>query len=156
MVYFIQSACPKGLIKIGNSDKPLTRLKELQTANGYKLTFLKIIQGGYQEELITKKRFRQFRVLEGGTEWFKPEKELLDYIKSLVLEQAFEMPTTYQEIPGKYDPSIISQTALLSLSSRRQLSKRTEISNEQLLSTVKKQELPSRIDFSLQIKLRRI
>ena len=66
MVYFIKSSCNK-FVKIGYSKDPTTRLKELQTANPYKLSIVFTCEGGYQTEIGFHELFSQYRT---RGEWF--------------------------------------------------------------------------------------
>ena len=78
-VYFVQEG-EGGAIKIGYAKNPIARLKELQVANPDKLNMLGVIRvdSGNLEYLIHKK----FAHLKIRGEWFRPEKELLEYIKT--------------------------------------------------------------------------
>lgn len=65
MIYFIQA---KKHIKIGYSDDPCTRLRELQTGNPHKLKLMATMPGDSQTEIGLHEVFKKYRV-EG--EWFK-------------------------------------------------------------------------------------
>lgn len=77
MIYFIRNIAT-GNIKIGFSDTPKQRLKELQTGSADKLILMKTIEGEKEAEAALHARFASCQ-LEG--EWFKPTDELLEFIK---------------------------------------------------------------------------
>lgn len=72
--YFIQSG--GGPIKIGISMYVQSRLKDLQTANPFKLRLLGYIKGNKEMEIQTN--FNDLRI---SGEWFKGAKKLLDWIR---------------------------------------------------------------------------
>ena len=76
MVYFIQSV-NGGPIKIGYSNNVNERIRELQTASPYKLILLAAIVGGVRMENDIHKQFSKYRM---RGEWFKPAKELMEFI----------------------------------------------------------------------------
>lgn len=79
MIYFIQNGQDKH-IKIGfTQQQPKKRLKELQTGSPHKLKMLRVVEGGRLKESELHERFAHLRV---NGEWFRPDPELLDYIKS--------------------------------------------------------------------------
>jgi len=75
-VYFVQAG-EGGPIKIGTSDKVPDRIAKLQTANPHKLSLLGTVAGDEEIERALHARFASIR-LEG--EWFRPGRELLDFI----------------------------------------------------------------------------
>lgn len=75
-VYFIQNE--KGRIKIGFSNDPEKRLKELQTATDEELKIIGIKPGGLSEEKRIQKIFEFAHVRR---EWFDPVSELLNFVK---------------------------------------------------------------------------
>lgn len=79
MIYFIQSG-QDGAIKIGytNGD-PSSRLKALQTATPSELRLLHYIPGTLNFEASLHAKFNNESL---GREWFRPSKELMDYIES--------------------------------------------------------------------------
>lgn len=99
MVYFIQSACQHGYIKIGYTSGynpgPSLRARAKRTTirsttesrlsrptahtDSHRLTLLGVIKSSYQEEQALHRRFSYAR--ERG-EWFYPSPELLLYIKT--------------------------------------------------------------------------
>ena len=87
MIYFIQAG-DRGHIKIGHiKDKKLNafinRLKNIQTGNPQELNVLLIIPGNTTVERKIHRMFDNCRCEGGGgTEWFKPTSELLEFIKS--------------------------------------------------------------------------
>lgn len=74
--YFIQSIDKVGPIKIGQSEHPKRRLKQIEKATGKKLVILGLTN---EKEHALHFKFKEIRV-EG--EWFEPTQELLDFIKS--------------------------------------------------------------------------
>jgi hypothetical protein len=77
VIYFIQSG-DDGPIKIGLASDVRERLRALQTAHHEKLTLLGVSSGDRKEERLLHIRFAQLR---GIGEWFRPARELLDYIQ---------------------------------------------------------------------------
>lgn len=77
MVYFIKNIVT-GRIKIGFSNTPTKRLKELQTGNDNKLVLIKTIVGGKDKEASLHEMFSHLR---SNGEWFEPDDELLQFIK---------------------------------------------------------------------------
>ncbi|MGE4419997.1 MAG: GIY-YIG nuclease family protein [Sulfurimonas sp.] len=77
MVYFIKNI-DTGRIKIGFSDTPTKRLKELQTGNDNKLVLIKTIAGDKNKEASLHEMFSHLR---SNGEWFDPDDELLQFIK---------------------------------------------------------------------------
>ena len=77
-LYIIRSAA--GPIKIGVSQSPAKRLKQLQTAHPYKLEIACIVPGGARLEISYHERFAAHR-LEG--EWFAPHPAILAEIDRL-------------------------------------------------------------------------
>ncbi len=75
-VYFIRA--DNGLIKIGKSNNPKERLKALQAGSPLKLRIVKTIPGGMNLE---QKLHKYFDHLRQYGEWFKPNKELKEFIK---------------------------------------------------------------------------
>ena len=78
MIYFIQSG-RDGPIKIGVSDDPVARLRELQSASPRRLTIIGCRGGWHPLESRLHARFSRLRT-DGGQEWFESDPELLDYI----------------------------------------------------------------------------
>jgi hypothetical protein len=78
MIYFLRRA--DGAIKIGTTEKYLTRLSTLTTEYG-ELELLGLMEGDREEEQKLLARFAQARLsTDRRTEWFHPSKEILDYI----------------------------------------------------------------------------
>jgi T5orf172 domain len=75
VVYFIQSEETR-LIKIGTSKDPAKRLLGLQTGNGGRLTLLGAVTN--QNESGLHSRFSKCRA---HGEWFRPEDELLGFLR---------------------------------------------------------------------------
>ena len=80
-VYFIECA---GLIKIGVSVNPETRLASIQTANGHTARLLATVPGGTRLERQLHEKFKASRV---GGEWFKPTNEIREYLREISPEQ---------------------------------------------------------------------
>lgn len=76
MVYFIKGS--SGAIKIGFSYNPLRRLKDLQSANGEKLTLIKSYPGTKFKEKELHSKFNHIRLFG---EWFYPQKDLIEFIE---------------------------------------------------------------------------
>ena len=76
MIYFIQSE--SGPIKIGYSRSATQKLANLQICNLERLTLLGTVSGGRDKEADLHERFADLAL---GGEWFKANKDLLDYIK---------------------------------------------------------------------------
>jgi len=87
-IYFLQSG--KGPIKIGWSNNIKKRLPILQVGNPEKLILLKVIQGSISGEKEIHKRFAKHKI---WGEWFRPIKELMDFIELL--------PRCYMSIQDK-------------------------------------------------------
>ena len=79
MVYFIGNR-NNNTIKIGYSNNPKRRLKELQTANADKLFLIGYINGDKSLENILHNMFERV-----SHEWFKPTDSLLDFINDNTL-----------------------------------------------------------------------
>lgn len=77
VVYFVQSG-EGGHIKIGTASDFPKRLQALQTGNPERLTVLGTLPGSLSEEADIHDQFSHLRA---RGEWFRPEPELLDYIK---------------------------------------------------------------------------
>lgn len=77
-MYFIRAG-DKGPIKIGSSNTPLNRLRELQTGHSEDLHLLGVILAGssVEEKLLHKK----FQYLRQRGEWFIPAEPLLEFIE---------------------------------------------------------------------------
>lgn len=91
MIYFIQQG-KDGPIKIGKSDAPQQRLEQLQTANPYQLNFLGGASDYTYNETDIHKKFKHLR-LKG--EWFKPEKELFDFMNKACPGRRERKPNGY-------------------------------------------------------------
>src|SRR5260370_13196069 len=83
MIYFVQANKLK-LIKIGrtNATNLIERLKMMQIGSPDRLTILATIDNDFDyggESKIHKK----FKYLKEYGEWYRPEKELLDFIETL-------------------------------------------------------------------------
>ena len=81
MVYFVQDET--GPVKIGWTRNLIRRLSQLNTSNPRRLRILGVTGGQEREERRIHSRFRHLRI---KNEWFRNDKELLDFIESLVDE----------------------------------------------------------------------
>jgi hypothetical protein len=80
-VYFIGSSAKIGLpVKIGVSDRPETRLRQLQIASAAKLSILAVVEGDELAEALYHTRFRT-QQLHG--EWFEIDRGILREIERL-------------------------------------------------------------------------
>ena len=77
MIYFIKNIVT-GNIKIGFSENPRKRLRDLQTGSAEKLVLIKTIEGNQELEQQLHENFSHCR-LDG--EWFSPADEILEFIK---------------------------------------------------------------------------
>lgn len=80
MIYFIR-AVESGKIKIGESDNPVARIKQLKTGSPEKLEILGVISGGRYREKDLHKKFKQYQV---RGEWFKSNPELTKFIREYI------------------------------------------------------------------------
>lgn len=79
-VYFVRAE--NGLIKIGFSLRhPSKRLKDLQGASPEKLELIGFFEGSVKDESATHRKFEKCR---SHCEWFKPSKELSQFIKEKI------------------------------------------------------------------------
>lgn len=108
-VYFAKHA-QTSLIKIGMSINPIARTKALRTE------LIGVIAGDQKREREIHKQFHRLRVMDGaglpGTEWFKDDPEISDFIKrkSLALD-AIVTPKHIQLEPPPMDEHPIFYTA---------------------------------------------
>jgi len=79
-LYFIQTDCAEGFIKIGVACDVKSRMRKLQTACPYKLSVIKIVKNAATMERELHLKFSGDRVTG---EWFKRSPELLSLIESL-------------------------------------------------------------------------
>jgi hypothetical protein len=77
MIYFIKNVA-NGNIKIGFSETPTKRLRELQTGSTERLVLLKSIPGDHSLERQLHEQFAHCR-LDG--EWFSSADEILEFIR---------------------------------------------------------------------------
>ncbi len=77
MIYFIKNI-ETGRIKIGYSETPKKRLRELQTGSDSRLVIIKTIKGDLNKE---KELHDKFSHLRTNGEWFESDDELLQFIK---------------------------------------------------------------------------
>lgn len=82
-VVYVIRVLPDGPVKIGLSNDPVRRFLTIQTTCGPLMTFVGIVPGsGPAQETALHKRFAAFRLHH---EWFRPEPELLAWIKDSVV-----------------------------------------------------------------------
>jgi|GEM_PF-1618755 len=109
MIYFIQSGGDDGPIKIGLTERDLCkRVKELQTASPYPLTLLAAAHGTAVEEIVLHNKFKHLQ-MEG--EWFKPEKELIEYVESIpaISDVSVVPELTEEQIEEKLKTSVLDE-----------------------------------------------
>lgn len=83
VVYFIQQECSERLIKIGFTSTDVeTRIASFKAGIPYKVNILKTIKGSLKLEQKLHDKFSKDRV-NLRSEWFKPSKELLNFIKKI-------------------------------------------------------------------------
>jgi hypothetical protein len=81
MVYFVQDV-HGGAIKIGSSIRAAERCRQLSEAKGLRLLILGVMDGGFDEERATQRRFNHLRLEPTPKcEWFRPEADLLEFIR---------------------------------------------------------------------------
>lgn len=78
VVYFMKSQAT-GLIKIGRTCSLGSRLNSIKQASGSEVDLLGSFAGGNREEKVVHGMFSHLRVIG---EWFRPDQELTDYIRS--------------------------------------------------------------------------
>jgi hypothetical protein len=111
MNYFIQQGT-KGPIKIGFTGEPTVdkRLAKFQTGHSEVLTCLATVEGTKKDEAILHKKFAHLRIRR---EWFKPTKELLDYIQSIKVTPKPDKPVDASGLINKffhsYEPNDASE-----------------------------------------------
>lgn len=81
-VYFAQDE--DGLIKIGTSEMPLRRVKQLRLLRKQRIELLGCLKGGFEEEHALHLRFAAHRV---AGEWFKPHSDVLSLVADLEPEE---------------------------------------------------------------------
>ena len=98
MIYFIQCG-ENGPIKIGQSDNPKERLEQLQTGSPYKLKLLWVYKGDqFTEQEIQDK----FTLLHIRGEWFKPSKDIFNFIEHQLVNN-YEIETTTGKFISVYE-----------------------------------------------------
>ncbi len=75
MIYFIQAG-ENGPIKIGKSDDPERRLKQLQTAHHKELKLLWVEDGAEEKESAYHEDFKDHNI---KNEWFRPD-PIIDFL----------------------------------------------------------------------------
>jgi len=81
VVYFVQSECPIGYIKIGTTTNLKNRLSALNQGFPFRVKLLFSVNGCRNEEMVFHARFREYRV---NCEWFLPKGNLLDFINDVM------------------------------------------------------------------------
>jgi len=79
MIYFIENIETKH-IKIGFTTDVKNRLGQLQTSSPHELRILTVCEGSDKMEKELHSKFNDSRI---KGEWFNPNKDILEYIKSL-------------------------------------------------------------------------
>ncbi len=74
MAVYVMQAGEGGPVKIGTTTNIKRRLALIQNAQAVKVTLVRLMEGGPDEERALHRRFAEFR-LHG--EWFSPEDEIL-------------------------------------------------------------------------------
>lgn len=114
-VYFARGR-KSGLIKIGRSVQPTTRVDALKSSYGETATLLFTVPGDYDKEREFHIRFSHLNHRAGparGVEWFKEEGELAAYIKDMK-KQKIAAARNYNNLlppPVKGTPSEVVLTA---------------------------------------------
>jgi hypothetical protein len=82
MIYFIQDLENKR-IKIGESDDPTMRIKQIMTSSSSKkgCKILAVLPGGVKRESEMHKRFSQYH---SRGEWYEASDEIISYIRGLI------------------------------------------------------------------------
>jgi hypothetical protein len=80
MIYFAQ-ATDGGPIKIGTSDHPEKRVKDIGARINKDMRIIGLTKGQIEEERKLHERFSNSRV--GDSEWFMPDVELVEFIETL-------------------------------------------------------------------------
>lgn len=90
-VYFYEES-HQSRVKIGTTRNAAeARVRQSQTGNSRKLVLLLRLDGGVDLEKKLHKRFKEFRVPDGGTEWFFKTEKLAAYIdRELAKQKAAE------------------------------------------------------------------
>lgn len=78
-VYFIKCESPDGFVKIGWSRSVDRRIAALQSASAYRMTLLKVVDGGHREEQALHARFAHLR---HRGEWYRHDGELAVFCAS--------------------------------------------------------------------------
>lgn len=76
-VYFIKNG---NVVKIGRSEAPYKRMKDMEVANHANLEMLALVDGGLKREKSLHKRFQKHHI---RGEWFTLDPAILRYIKSV-------------------------------------------------------------------------
>jgi len=102
-IYFIQEGL-QGNIKIGISQNPNERIKQLQTGSSTPLRTLLVKEGTQKDEEGLHKKFKKFQ-LKG--EWFNPSEEILIFIDQEIdeikKEKIVELENKVKNITSKVD-----------------------------------------------------
>jgi hypothetical protein len=111
-VYFIQAADGTGPIKIGWANDPQKRLTTIQRMSPVSLAILGTVEGDRKKEKRIHLHFADLRLYG---EWFRPDEELMEFVKNPVELPAIEVkPPVLPEVkqfkskPSKLERRICS------------------------------------------------
>jgi len=130
MIYFIQNT-NTNLIKIGYSALPRKRLKQLQLSHIDKLKILLTIKGSYSEEGKVHKKFAHLRV---NGEWFRPEKELVDFITNSITSRK-KMGKSHFYLPSSAEQTLKNLGLRLKMARKRRSWTIVELANKMGVSS---------------------
>jgi len=103
-IYFIH-ATTTNRVKIGYSENPQERLRQLQTGSPFTLQLLRTFEGNRTDEAMYHQKFRHLRIDE-SSEWFLFDAELRELINALEMvstESVDGMPVLRGVITGLTD-----------------------------------------------------
>ena len=93
-VYFLQDSLSKD-IKIGSGGSPKQRRADLQTGNPRRLVLLGSMPGGKPEEKMLHRQFAQYRLNEGGKEWFRYDPTFFKTLQMMLVRSG--TPSTVED-----------------------------------------------------------
>jgi hypothetical protein len=99
-IYFLAALGEGGAVaavKIGLSHDPASRLRHLQTASAARLHLLGTMTGSGRVERQLHRAWHRARL---GGEWFRPDPDLLAYVKRVCRAGAFRRYRMPQDEPG--------------------------------------------------------
>lgn len=97
MIYFVQSG-EKGPIKIGKANDPYKRLISLQTSSSETLTILGLMDGDIKEGKDIHAKFYDCKI---KGEWFKPSKDLIEFIENNTQKSKIEIEEDFINMFGE-------------------------------------------------------